>query len=200
MSKTTAARKQEAEPAGPLQVTYRPLAELIPFARNSRTHSDAQIAQIAASIRVFSFTNPVLTDELGGIIAGHGRVLAARQLGLAEVPCIELRGLSEVQKRAYVIADNKLALNAGWDTELLAVELQGLADEGYDALLTGFDQGELDELLKGSEGADKDMLGDNGFEHESQYAVIVTAADEQEQQQIYERLVELGYTCKVVNV
>jgi hypothetical protein len=141
-----AARKQEPEQQ--LVVVYRPLADLIPYARNSRVHSDAQIAQIAASIREFSFTNPVLTDELGGIIAGHGRVLAARQLGLEQVPCIMLVGLSEVQKRAYVIADNKLALNAGWDEELLAVELQGLADDGFDFALTGFDQGELDALLK----------------------------------------------------
>jgi ParB-like chromosome segregation protein Spo0J len=147
MGKADAAVRKQAGPEQ-LAVVYRPLADLIPYARNSRVHSDAQIAQIAASIREFSFTNPVLTDELGGIIAGHGRVLAARQLGLAEVPTITLVGLSEVQKRAYVIADNKLALNAGWDEELLAVELQGLASEGYDALLTGFDQGEFDKLVK----------------------------------------------------
>jgi ParB-like chromosome segregation protein Spo0J len=145
MGKADAAARKQAGPEQ-LAVVYRPLADLIPYARNSRVHSDAQVAQIAASIREFSFTNPVLTDELGGIIAGHGRVLAARQLGLAEVPTITLVGLSEVQKRAYVIADNKLALNAGWDMETLAVELQGLADEGYDALLTGFDRGELDAL------------------------------------------------------
>jgi ParB-like chromosome segregation protein Spo0J len=156
-----AARKQEPEQ---LAVVYRPLADLIPYARNSRTHSDAQIAQIAASIREFSFTNPVLTDELGGIIAGHGRVLAARQLGLELVPCIELRGLSETQKRAYVIADNKLALNAGWDEELLAVELQGLVDEGFDFALTGFDQGELDALLKGLLAQDGNLPGELGDE------------------------------------
>jgi ParB-like chromosome segregation protein Spo0J len=92
---------------------------LIPFAKNSRTHDDAQVAQIAASIREFGFTNPVLIDEANGIIAGHGRVMAARKLKLAEVPCIRLAHLTDAQKRAYVIADNKLALNAGWDEAML---------------------------------------------------------------------------------
>lgn len=153
MSKAAAARK-EPEPAR-LVIEYRPLGELIPYARNSRTHSDAQIAQIAASIREFGFTNPVLVDELGSIIAGHGRVLAARQLGLELVPTITLVGLSEVQKRAYVIADNKLGLNAGWDTELLAVELQGLIDDGYEAALTGFSGAELEHLIKGWDASDE---------------------------------------------
>ena len=102
-----------------LAVEYRPAAALIPFAKNARTHSDAQVAQIAASIREFGWTNPILVDGDNGIIAGHGRLLAARKLGMATVPVIELAGLSEAQKRAYVIADNKLALNAGWDDELL---------------------------------------------------------------------------------
>lgn len=100
--------------------------KLIPYARNSRTHSDAQVAQIAASIKEFGFTNPVLIDGEGGIIAGHGRVIAARKLGLSEVPCIRLEHLTEAQKRAYVIADNRLALNSGWDTEMLKVEFADL--------------------------------------------------------------------------
>ena len=120
---------------------------LIPYARNSRTHSDAQVAQIAASIREFGFTNPVLIDGSCGIIAGHGRVLGARALGMSEVPCIRLGHLSDAQKRAYVIADNKLAMNAGWDDELLALELRDLMDSGYDVGLTGFDMPEIDELL-----------------------------------------------------
>ena len=128
---------------------------LVPYARNSRTHSPEQIAQVAASIREFGFTNPVLIDGEGGIIAGHGRVMAARSLGLSEVPCIRIGHLSEAQKRAYVIADNKLALNAGWDDELLAVELRELDDLGFDLALTGFDSNELDELL-----ADLDGEGD----------------------------------------
>ena len=120
---------------------------LIPYARNSRTHSDAQIAQIAASVREYGFTNPVLIDADGGIIAGHGRVMAARALGMADVPCIRLAHLTDAQKRAYIIADNRLALNAGWDDSLLALELRDLADAGYDVGLTGFGLDEIDALL-----------------------------------------------------
>ena len=129
------------------QIEQISIQALIPYARNSRTHSDAQVAQIAASIREFGFTNPVLIDGEGGIIAGHGRVLAARKLQLAEVPCIRLGHLTDTQKRAYVIADNKLALNAGWDTEALALELQELGDLGFDLDLTGFTDEEIAELL-----------------------------------------------------
>ena len=128
------------------QIEHLSLETLIPYARNSRTHSDEQVAQIAASIREFGFTNPVLVDGDGGIIAGHGRVLAARKLTLAEVPCIRLAHLTEAQKRAYVIADNKLALNAGWDNELLAVEFEELEALGFDLNLTGFTQDEIDAL------------------------------------------------------
>lgn len=116
---------------------------LITYARNSRTHSEAQVAQIAASIREFGFTNPVLVDGDGGIIAGHGRVLAARKLGLETVPTIRIDYMTEAQKRAYIIADNKLALNAGWDEELLALELGELGDAGFDLGLTGFSEDEL---------------------------------------------------------
>lgn len=120
--------------------------KLIPYARNSRTHSPEQVAQIAASIVEFGFTNPVLIDGAGGIIAGHGRVLAARKLELTEVPCIELAHLSEAQKKAYIIADNKLALNAGWDEEMLRVEFAELEELGFDLELTGFSLDEIDEL------------------------------------------------------
>lgn len=127
-------------------IVSRKVDDLIPYARNSRTHSDAQVAQIAASVREFGWTNPVLVDGESGIIAGHGRVLAARKLGMEEVPCIELAGLTDTQRRAYIIADNKLALNAGWDDELLAIEFSELADAGFDNLLTGFTQDEIDAL------------------------------------------------------
>ena len=130
-----------------LKIHRYPIEVLIPYARNSRTHSDEQVAQIAASIREFGFTNPVLVDGNNGIIAGHGRVLAARKLGLAEVPCIELSHLSETQKRAYIIADNKLALNAGWDEEMLALELGELSDLDFNLDLTGFDADEIANLL-----------------------------------------------------
>jgi DNA modification methylase len=129
------------------QIERLSIDALIPYARNARTHSQEQVAQVAASIREFGFTNPVLIDATGGIIAGHGRVLAARQLGLTEVPCIRLSYLTEAQKRAYIIADNKLALNAGWDDELLALEMKELGDMDFDLVLTGFGTDEIDQLL-----------------------------------------------------
>ena len=127
-----------------MQIHSRPVDGLIPYARNSRTHTDEQVAQIAASIREFGWTNPVLLDGASGIIAGHGRVLAARKLGMAEVPCIELAHLSEAQKKAYIIADNKLALNSGWDDELLALELTDLHADAFDMSLIGFGPHELE--------------------------------------------------------
>lgn len=142
---------------------------LIPYARNSRTHSPEQVAQIAASIKEFGFTNPVLIDEQGGIIAGHGRVLAARKLSMEEVPCIELAHLNETQKRAYVIADNKIALNAGWDVDMLKIEFMELEAEGFDLELTGFTLDELQELEGDSvddlypDGVQGQMSADFGF-------------------------------------
>ena len=129
-----------------MQVEQIGIETLIPYANNARTHSEAQVAQIAASIREFGFNNPVLIDEQSSIIAGHGRVLAARKLELDSVPCIRLNHLSETQRRAYIIADNKLAMNAGWDDELLALEFEGLGEEGFDLELTGFTLDEIAEL------------------------------------------------------
>ena len=122
------------------------IEKLIPYARNSRTHSDDQVAQIAGSIKEFGWTNPILVDGENGIIAGHGRLAAARKLGMKKIPVIELAHLTETQKRALVIADNKLALNSGWDNEMLALELEELKLEGYDLKLTGFGEDEIDAL------------------------------------------------------
>src|SRR6516225_413969 len=129
------------------KIVLRSVESLIPYARNARIHSDAQVAQIAGSIREFGFTNPVLVDGESGIVAGHGRVLAARKLGMTEVPCIEVAYLTDAQRRAYFIADNKLALNAGWDEELLKLELADLKGGGFDLSLTGFGELELNALL-----------------------------------------------------
>lgn len=129
------------------KVERRKVDALIPYARNARTHSDEQVAQIAASIKEWGWTTPVLVDEEGGIIAGHGRIMAARKLGIDEVPVMVAAGWTEAQKRAYVLADNKLAMNAGWDFELLGEELRGLAELGFDAELTGFDGTELESLM-----------------------------------------------------
>jgi len=130
-----------------LKITYKAPAVLQPRASNPRTHSKKQIRQIATSIERFGFTNPVLIDGTGGIVAGHGRVEAANLLGIDTVPTIRLEDLTDAQIRAYVIADNKLAENAGWDRELLAIELQGLFDLDFDLSLTGFETPEIDILI-----------------------------------------------------
>src|SRR5438270_4499178 len=130
-----------------------PIDRLVPYARNPRTHSEAQIAQIAASITEFGFNNPILVDGKAGIIAGHGRLLAARKLQLKEVPVIVLDHLTESQKRAYIIADNQLALNAGWDEEILRVELAALQEEDFDVSLIGFEDEDLARLLAAQDAA-----------------------------------------------
>lgn len=130
-----------------MEVIERSVASLKPCARNARTHSKKQITQIASSIERFGFVNPVLVGDEGEIIAGHGRVDAAKQLGLKTVPTLALSHLSDTEKRAYVLADNKLALNAGWDREILAIELQGLVDLGFDVELTGVSLAEIDFVL-----------------------------------------------------
>jgi len=143
------------------KVERRKVADLIPYARNSRTHSEAQVAQIAASIKEWGWTVPVLIEDDGGLIAGHGRVLAAQKLGIDEVPCMIAEGWSEARKRAYIIADNKLALNAGWDDDMLKIELGELGDLDFDLSLTGFDDDELSALLaqEGTEGlTDEDAV------------------------------------------
>ncbi len=136
------------------RIEHWPLEKLIPYARNPRTHSDAQVAQIAASIAEFGFNNPILVDTKDGIIAGHGRLLAARKLQLAEVPVIVLDHLTEAQKRAYILADNQLALNAGWDDTLLAAELAALQNEDFNLDLIGFEDEELARLLAAQDAAE----------------------------------------------
>lgn len=132
---------------GAKQIEWVQTSSLVPYARNSRTHSDAQVAQIAGSIKEFGFNNPVLIDQDGGIIAGHGRVMAAQKLGLEKVPAVKLEHLTETQRKAYVIADNRLALNAGWDDQMLTLELQELDTENFDLSLLGFETDELNALL-----------------------------------------------------
>lgn len=151
---------------------------LIPYARNSRTHSDAQVAQIAASIKEFGFTNPILIDKDGGIIAGHGRVMAARKLKLNEVPCIRMEHLTDAQKRAYVIADNKLALNAGWDNEMLRIEFAELQMEGFDLDITGFTPEEI-EGLQFDDDAEVEMPELNNGDKEPFQQKTFTLHDEQ---------------------
>lgn len=147
MNQATLAKRIEVWPVGRLQ----------PYERNARTHDAAQVTKIAASITEFGFTNPILVDSTDGIIAGHGRLMAAKDLGLAEVPVIVLDYLTDAQRRAYILADNRLALDAGWDNDMLAAELAELQGEGYDLGLTGFSDGDLDGLLNGDDGWKSDI-------------------------------------------
>lgn len=175
------------------KIEHIEIESLIPYARNSRTHSDAQVAQIAASIKEFGFTNPVLIDQEGGIIAGHGRVMAARKLKLAEVPCIRLGHLTDTQKRAYVIADNKLALNAGWDNEMLKVEFSDLGELNYNLELTGFDLQEIANILDDQD----DIEEPEGVGYKEVFNIIVECSSEEEQEKIFNRLDTEGYKCRV---
>lgn len=148
MPKSTNALRVAPDPAKPT-IRSVPVDELMPYIRNARTHSPEQVAQIAASITEFGFTNPILTDGRNGVVAGHGRLMAAKELGLDAVPVIELAHLTPDQVRAYVLADNKLALNAGWDNGLAALELAELRDAGFDLGLTGFSPTELTAFFAG---------------------------------------------------
>ena len=131
-----------------MEIIYKKVQDLIPYVNNSRTHSEEQVNQICASTNEFGFTNPLLIDEKDSIIAGHGRLMASKKLGMEEVPCIVLEGLTEAQKKAYIIADNKMALNAGWDEELLKIELENLKELDFNLDLTGFNVDELDDIFQ----------------------------------------------------
>lgn len=142
-----------------MEIIYKKVNELIPYINNARTHNDEQVSQICASINEYGFTNPILIDEKNSIIAGHGRLLAAKKLKMKEVPCIVLCGLTEAQKKAYIIADNKLALNAGWNDELLKIEFENLKELDFDLNLTGFSADEIDAILDNIED-DKEIVED----------------------------------------
>ena len=176
-----------------MQVEQLKVGDLIPYVNNSRTHSDEQVMQVASSIKEFGFTNPILIDNDGGIIAGHGRLLAAKKLDIDEVPCIRLGYLSEAQRKAYVIADNKLALNSGWDNDLLKIELMQLDSIDFDLNLTGFDLSELANIF--------DPVTEEIELKEQTYSetfnIIIECDDEQNQESIYNELQEKGYKCQV---
>lgn len=163
-----------------LQVEQRSVAELIPYASNSRTHSDAQVAQIAASIKEFGWTNPILVDGDDSIIAGHGRLLAARKLGMKEVPVIVLDHLTKAQQRALVIADNQLALNAGWDMEMLENEVRSLDDDDYALSILGFSDDDLARFLAEVSEVELPFLADGDKEPFQQ--MTFTLHDEQAEQ------------------
>lgn len=178
--------------------TYKTVsvASLVPYARNSRTHSPQQVDKIAASIREFGFLNPIIVDAENGIIAGHGRVMAAQKLGLADLPVIEASHLTEAQRRAYVIADNRLALDAGWDNDLLKVELQDLDSQGFDLSLTGFETGELTSLF---EPEAEDELPEQQ-DLKATFEVAVECNDETQQETVFNLLTQQGYKCRILTM
>ena len=178
-----------------IEIQYKATEDLIPYARNSRTHSAEQIAQIAASIREFGWTNPVLIDGENGIIAGHGRVLAAHKLGETQVPTIELSHMSDTQKRAYIIADNKLALNAGWDNDMLALEIDDLKEAGYDIGLTGFNIDEIS-ALNGNENINNDHKEPID---ESRNLLMIECQGERELETLFEEMQKRGFECKILS-
>jgi ParB-like chromosome segregation protein Spo0J len=179
------------------KIETRSVADLIPYAANSRTHSDAQVAQIAASIKEFGWTNPILIDGDNTIIAGHGRLLAARKLGLEEVPAIILDHLTKAQQRALVIADNQLALNAGWDMNMLKAEIEDLNLENFNLELLGFDDKFLDSL--NADAFEETRIAEEQSV-EAVFEIAVTCANEDEQEKVYQILTEQGLKCRVLTM
>ena len=175
-----------------LSIEYRATGEIIPYINNSRTHSEQQVQQVAASIKEFGFTNPILIDQDGGIIAGHGRLLAAQMLRMDEVPTITLEGLTEAQRKAYVIADNKLALNAGWDFELLKIEIEEMSD--FDLSLLGFDDQELANIIDGLNEEPPELKEES---YSQVFNIVVNCNDEGHQERVYNELQAKGYECQV---
>jgi len=175
------------------QYEHRKIADLIPYSNNTRTHSDGQVKQVADSIKEFGFTNPVLIDENLGIIAGHGRIMAAKKLKMDEVPTIMLTGLSEAQKKAYVMADNQLALNAGWDLEKLKFEIEDLKSMDFDVDVIGFSDKFMDNLFK------TDDIFDTDVKDEKEMLLVIEFEEESDQESLYNELKERGYNIKVMD-
>jgi len=178
-----------------LQVIWRKTTELAPYVRNCRTHTRAQVLQIVASINEFGWTNPILLAENDGLIAGHGRLLAAIERQDPEVPTIVLTGLTDAQRRAYCIVDNQLSLNADWNMELLASEVQGLLDDGFNLDILGFETKGLEKMLS------PETFGFGGgasANYKPVFEVSVVCANEADQQAVYDRMTALGYKCKVL--
>ena len=170
-----------------------PVEDLMPYENNSRTHNEEQIDQVVASIKEFNFTNPILIDEQNGIVAGHGRLMAANKLGMREVPCIVMSGLTEAQKKAYVIADNQLALNAGWDLDMLKLEIEALDELEFDIALLGFD----DDFLNLLNDDPEDISELKEEEYSEKFSLIINCDDELHQEVTFKKLKSEGYKCQV---
>jgi ParB-like chromosome segregation protein Spo0J len=172
------------------------IEKLIPYVNNARTHSDEQVDQIASSIKEFGFRSPVLVGKDNMIIAGHGRVLAAKKLGLKTIPYIDCSDMTEIQTKAYILADNRIALNAGWDAQMLSLEIQGLAVSDIDMQLLGFTDKELDQYLGNAE---DDVIGDETIDDGNKNLLMVECITENELQQLFDEMKERGFECKILN-
>ena len=197
----------------PLTIRYKPLKELVPYARNARTHSANQIGKLKASLAEFGWTNPMLIAD-GGMLAGHGRLQAALEMAEAGTdirenpdpwkgPTIDLSHLSKTQRKAYILADNRLAMDAGWDPDLLRLEFADLSAESFALDLTGFNATELRDVLDGMDGTsasreERDEAGHEGSAYTEQYGVIVICKTSKEQEMVFNKLAAEGYTLKVV--
>ena len=183
---------------GDLTIEYKNTDSLIPYVNNSRTHSDEQVTQVASSIKEFGFTNPILIDEQGGIIAGHGRLMAANKLGLEQVPTITLVGLSEAQRKAYVIADNKLALNSGWDYELLKLEINNIESLDFDIELLGFDEDELNSILGLIDDDEVEFEDEKEIKDEEKYLLLIEYDNERQLEKYFNETQGKGFKCKII--
>lgn len=179
-----------------MQIEQIDIEALIPYAMNARTHSDAQVAQIAGSIKAFGFNNPVLIDADNGLIAGHGRVMAGRKLGLKQVPAIRLGHLTEIQKKAFILADNKIALNSDWDFDLLKTEIENLKDEDFKLDLIGFNANELSTILGLDEKVeDIKEIEDDG----NRFLLLIEFDNESHLENIFDEMTKRGLNCKIMN-
>lgn len=181
-----------------LKIEYKEIVDLNVYEKNARTHGLKQIRQIANSIEEFGFTNPILVDGDKGVIAGHGRLYACKLLGIKKVPCIELSHLTEDQKRAYVIADNQIALGADWDFDILKEEMARLDEVDFDIKLTGFD--DIDSISENQVGDKEPSQDTSPQDIDSKFSVIVDCEDEADQEAIFKLMTSKGYKCKVLSV
>lgn len=170
-----------------LQIVYKNVDDLIPYARNAKIHDENNINLIAGSIKSFGFNNPVLLDGENGIIAGHGRVLASKKLGIKQIPTIELQGLSDAEKRAYIIADNRLTEKSEWDKEILSLELQDLNELGIDLNSIGFDENDINKMIGTPESDTSEEVA-----YKEQLNIVVECSSEEEQEKLYNEFSERG--------
>lgn len=176
-------------------ITYKSIDDLIPYARNSRTHSEEQVNQLASLIKEFGFRGAILVDGDNGIITGHGRILACKKLGMKEIPTVDGSDMTPAQRKAYIIADNKIALNAGWDYEMLNIEFNDLKEQGFDIDLLAFDEKELQMFDEQEDESIEDLVQDDG----NKQLLLIECTSERELDKLFTEMKERGFECKIMN-